>query len=343
MHTSVSILKLEPSDPTWASFLDTQVDINIFYHPAWMQLLKECYGYRPFILALTESTGGLIAGVPLMEVANPITGKRWVSLPFSDYCRPLSKDEAFLSDFAEQILRLAKNQKIHALELRGVYSQESSLLSYSNHVVHKLGLETGVEGTWKNIHAMHRRNVRIAMDNNVEIIFGTQIEHLVEFYRLHLLTRHRQGVPVQPWRFFALLKKLLLDQGSGFLLLAYKKQQCIAGALFLHWKDTFTYKYGASTEDSLCYRPNNLIMWTAIRHACEHGFKYFDMGRTDIENNGLRIFKTRWGAIETPLFYSSTNLPRSTSGWSRHIHFFIQKSPVWACRLSGELLYKYFG
>jgi CelD/BcsL family acetyltransferase involved in cellulose biosynthesis len=345
MHASDSILRLVPSDPRWMSFLDANTDINIFYHPVWMQLMAECYGYRSCVLALAGNEGELAAGIPLMEVS-PINGRRWVSLPFSDYCHPLSKDESALKVFTDQILRSAESEKIPILDLRGMYPAHPSLHSYSNHVIHKLDLAPGSNAVWERVHAMHRRNVRIAKENDVEIVFGDKAEHMAEFYRLHLLTRRRQGVPIQPWKFFMHLKKLLLDQGCGFILLAYKNQRCIAGAIFLHWKDTLTYKYGASTEDSLNYRPNNLIMWTAIQRACEQGFRYFDMGRTDLGNKGLRMFKSRWGAVEIPLVYSSskTNPNHAVEGrLARYMHFVIQKSPAWVCRFSGELLYRHFG
>jgi hypothetical protein len=185
MHASDLLLRLTPSDPLWTSFLDSYADINIFYHPAWMQLMAECYGYRPFVLALPDAARGLVAAVLLMEVNSPINGRRWVSLPFSDYCRPLSKDESTLKDFTDQLVRLVEGEKVPILELSGMYPAHLSMHSYSNYVV----------------HAMHWRNVRIAMDNDVEVICGNTADHLAEFYHLHLLKRRRQGVPIQPWKF----------------------------------------------------------------------------------------------------------------------------------------------
>ncbi len=346
MNVADSILQISPSDPRWLSFLDVNQDVNIFYHPAWMQLMAETYGYRPFVLALAGARDSLVAGIPLMEINSFIKGRRWVSMPFSDYCQPLSQDETTLKFFTEQVLRLVQSKRVPALELRGTYPMHPSLQTQSSYVVHKLDLASGVHAVWKGIHPMHRRNIRVATENNVEIIRGVTKEQLVEFYRLHLLTRRSQGVPIQPWRFFLYIKQWLLDQGHGFFLLAYKNQRCIAGAMFLFWKDTFTYKYGASRDDSLEYRPNNLIMWTAIQQACERGFRYFDMGRSDLENQGLRNFKSRWGAEEIPLYYTSLKTDSNIAiegRLSRLMHFFIRRSPTRICRLTGELLYGHFG
>jgi CelD/BcsL family acetyltransferase involved in cellulose biosynthesis len=341
-----SILLLQPSDSRWISFLESNTDISIFYHPAWMEVMEESYGYHPFVLALADTKDRVIAGVPLMEVNSPVKGRRWVSLPFTDYCRPLCKDEETLSVFTEQLLREVERKQIPALELRGTYPANQSLDIHSEHVLHKLELTPDISVVWNGLHSMHRRNIKIATENHVEIVQGVANEHLAEFYRLHLLTRRRQGVPVQPWKFFVHLKKLLIDQGQGFLLLAYKNHECIAGAVFLNWQDTLTYKYGASTEDGLKYRPNNLIMWSAIKEACKQGFRYFDMGRTDLDNAGLRMFKSRWGAKEIPLFYSNLkagNNHVAQGRLSRYMNFVIQNSPTFVCRFTGELLYKHFG
>lgn len=343
---SASILQLSSSDPRWIAFLDSCPSAAIFHHPAWSQLLAECYGYRPFIAALPKTDGALAAAVPLMEINSPITGKRWVSLPFSDYCRPLHFGESVPTELAEGMLMLAANNQISRLELRGVYPSLPSLNTASRHVIHEIDLTPGEQWVWMHTHEMHRRNIKIAQENDVRVTLGETTEHLADFYRLHLLTRRRQGVPIQPWRFFKNIQRLLLDQKLGFLLLAYRRDQCIAGAVFLHWKETLTYKYSASRVDGLKYRPNNLIMWVAIQKGCESGFSRLDMGRSDIENTGLRTFKSYWGARETPLIYTSLNggLGRTENGkLMRYMHAILQKSPTWVCRLTGELLYKHFG
>jgi CelD/BcsL family acetyltransferase involved in cellulose biosynthesis len=334
------------SDPRWISFLESSPDAGIFHHPAWSQLMTECYGYRPFVIALLGPNSNIAAGVPLMEVNSPITGRRWVSLSFSDECRPLYTEESALRKLVEGIVFLAAQDRIPKLELRATYPENPALCASSQHVIHEIDLSPGEKIVWKKIHDMHRRNIKIAHENEVRIIQGETLQHLQEFYQLHLWTRHRQGVPIQPWKFFERMKTLLLDREHGFLLLAYKDGRCIAGAIFLHWKGTLTYKYGASRDDGLKYRPNNLLMWTAIQKGCENGFDRFDMGRTDLENKGLRTFKSRWGARERPLFYNSLSANPILMGEGKVMHYMhtiLQKSPTWVCRLSGELLYKHFG
>ena len=133
---------------------------------------------------------------------------------------------------------------------------------------------------------------------------GCEADLTEAFYRLHLSTRRRLGVPVQPRRFFRLLWERLLEPGLGFALLAQSEGRSVAGAVFLHHGRTMVYKYGASERDAQRLRPNHLLMWSAIREACEHGLEVFDFGRTDLNGDSLREFKLGWGTAEEPLVYS---------------------------------------
>lgn len=334
-----------PFDQDWMNFIGNETEAMIFHHPAWIKLIADCYGYRPFVLGIRDGDGQYCAGVPLMEINSPLTGRRWVSLPFSDFCSVLGgKDDAY-RQITSDLLRLAKAENIHKLELRWSYSNHPALVTDSDFVFHELELQSDHEKVFASLHPMHRRNIKTACAKGVEIVNGNTRDHLKEYYNLHLLTRRRQGVPSQPWKFFEGLGKLF-EKGLGFLLLAYLNQNCIAGAVFLHWQKTLTYKYGASVRDELQVRPNNLIMWTAIRWGCENGLKRMDFGRTDLPNEGLRTFKSRWGAREFQIPYTYLAPHQKKSGHGRLMTLLsgvIQKSPAWVCRLSGELLYKHFG
>jgi lipid II:glycine glycyltransferase (peptidoglycan interpeptide bridge formation enzyme) len=165
-----------------------------------------------------------------------------------------------------------------------------------------------------------------------------------DFYALHLATRHRLGVPVQPRRFFRLLWERMIEPGLGFVLLAYSEGRPVGGAVFLSFGRTMVYKFGASRRDAQQIRPNHLIMWSAIREACERGFEVFDFGRTDLDGSSLREYKLGWGTIEQPLVY--THLGRSveqrrTGRSAATLGKALRHSPPALSRLIGELLYKH--
>ncbi len=340
---------VSPSDPRWIELGAGDPTANIFHHPAWLALLSASYGYRPFVLAAMSQSGAIEAGLPFMEVKTPLKGSRWASLPFTDHCTPLACSPAALDRLGQQLQAIAGQagqDRKPAIELRGYALQRPSVQKTAEFAFHSLDIRPDPSSLLRGCHSMHRRNIKAARSAGVRITQGSSAEHMEQFYRLHLLTRRKQGVPVQPRRFFKLLRETLLEQGLGFIQLAYHGDRCIAAAVFLHWHKTLTYKYGASDPGALNLRPNNLLFWSAIEWGHEHGFERFDMGRSDIDNAGLRAFKSRWGAEESLLTYvtlSDQPVSHSSEKWMGLMNTVIHHAPPWVCRLTGEILYKFVG
>jgi CelD/BcsL family acetyltransferase involved in cellulose biosynthesis len=153
-------------------------------------------------------------------------------------------------------------------------------------------------------------------------------------------------VPVQPRRFFRLLWENTISTGLGSVLIVEASAQPIAAAVFLAWNETVIYKFGASDASSWSLRPNHLLFWHAIRAACEQGCRWFDFGRTDFGQEGLRNFKLSWGAVEEPLVYGTLggkpgSAPQAEGMAARMLEPVIRHGPLLLCRAFGETLYRY--
>jgi lipid II:glycine glycyltransferase (peptidoglycan interpeptide bridge formation enzyme) len=186
--------------------------------------------------------------------------------------------------------------------------------------------------------------VRIAERSGVRIVAGDPARELEVFYRLHLRTRRRLGVPTQPRRFFDLLLERVLKPGLGFMLSAYVGDTPVAAAVFGCWNGTAIYKYSARDERFAKLNANYLLLWTAIQAASERGCHTFDLGRSDEDQADLRGFKNGWGAREEPLTYSfvaTTPVTLSSGAANRALSMVIRNSAPWVCRTVGELFYKY--
>jgi len=337
---------LNPTDEPWMTFAASRRQANIFHHPAWTRLLAECYGFRPFVIAVCDSGDQVRAGLPMMETGGRLTSRHWKSLPFTDHCAPLHDSAESEKRLQDALVGLSVDSDSPEMELRCELPHDAAIQSYSHHVLHTIELHPDSQAVFDRFTPMHRRNIRVAEKKGVRIEWGDRPEDLDAFYRLHLETRRRQGMPIQPRRFFELLGSCLIEQGLGFVLSAHREDQCLAAAVFLNWQGTLTYKYGASSTDGLSLRPNNLLFWTAIQWGCDNGYTVFDMGRTDLANTGLRAFKSGWGAQETPLVYSASSSAAEHSVTDKVlpvVQAVLRNSPPWVCQATGELLYKHFG
>ncbi len=77
--------------PEWDSFLAGRPDAWFFHGAAWAAVLHKTYGHVP-VFAARFADGRLRDLLPLMEVSSPWTGRRGVSLPFTDFCLPLKSE-----------------------------------------------------------------------------------------------------------------------------------------------------------------------------------------------------------------------------------------------------------
>jgi CelD/BcsL family acetyltransferase involved in cellulose biosynthesis len=337
--------KLALSDPRWGAFVDACAGSTPFHDPAWAELLALTYGYQGFAVAVCDGDGRLLAGAPFLEVRSLSRRRRWISLPFTDECSLLSTDDVPVTEGPGCVALALEQLGAPPVELRGDMDGVGWRTG-ADAVIHELDLVPDVEQLRKGFsRSQVIRNIARAEREGVSVRRAVDPRDLDAFYALHTRTRQRQGVPVQPRRFFDLLWSRLVASDKAFILLADGGgREAVAGALFLVGGGSTIYKFGASDVDSWPLRPNHLIFWTAIREARERGDRRFDFGRTDLGNSGLRSFKSGWGAQERLLKYS-TLAPGATAGAeglaSRALSVAIRKGPQWVCRGTGAALYRY--
>lgn len=312
----------------------------------WTKVLEESYGFKPMLLSCVED-GKIRLLMPLMEVRSLITGNRAVSLPFLDRCDTIFTEQGLFDEALEMAKNLAKNRGWRYIEWRGAAGFNDGTDPSETFFEHVLDLERPTDKIFASFRESNRRNIKKALKAGLEVRRDDSLEALAGYYELHCLTRREHGLPPQPFSFFRYLHKHIIAKGHGFTALAYHQGQPVAGAVFLHFGREAIYKYGASRKDQQGLRPNNLIMWEAIRHYCDKGFKTLSLGRTEPQNNGLLQFKQGWGAAESILKYYRYSPARNgfvknpdSRLTGRHNRVF-RSFPIPVLRLVGALLYRH--
>jgi len=174
--------------------------------------------------------------------------------------------------------------------------------------------------------------------------FSTELEAMRTFYSLHCQTRHKHGLPPQPFRFFENIWRHLLQHGEGFVGLTRLDSRPVAAAVFIHAGTQAIYKFGASEYAFQHLRPNHLLMWEAIKRCSAKGFKTLHLGRTSMANEGLRRFKLSFGAREEKIEYFKYSFARHSfvtdtdraEGWFNRVFGAL---PLPLLRFAGQMLY----
>lgn len=337
---------LEYSD--WNELLISNPEYSFFHSSNWAAVLHESYGYMPrYFTEIKQDRISLL--IPFMEIKSFLTGRRGVSLPFSDYCEPIIPKEAEYGEILARVIEDGKDSKWKSLEFRG---GDQGLLKdqipYSTWFGHSLTLDRDEEKLFSLLSGNTRRNIKKAQREGVTVKIESTLESLNEYYRLHCLTRKRHGLPVQPWHFFEKIHKHIFLKNQGFVALASHQDRVIAGAVYFHLGEKAIYKYGASDKEYQHLRANDLVMWEAIKWFSRNGYKSFSFGRTEQENSGLVQFKAGWGSVETKINYYKYIVDEmiflgNHKKSDAPLNYVLRNAPVSFLRLIGAFLYKHVG
>lgn len=337
----------------WLRFVEEHPRSSVFHTPAWLETLRRTYRYEPLAFTTSPASEKLQNAIVLCRVDSWFTGRRLVSLPFSDHCDALVDHGGELAILISALQSEMSRNGLNYVELRptralGALSGPHSTCTYYRH---QIDLDQDLDTLFHRCHkSSTQRKIVRAKREGLTLEEGRSAELLDSFYRLLLLTRRRHSVPPQPKRWF---QNLVACFGETLTIrVAQKDGQAIAAILTLRFKDTLVYKYGCSDARFHPLGGMHMLLWKAIADAKQERLRVFDLGRSDWRDEGLISFKDRWGASRSVLTYSQL----SASGRARGV--FRSAGTNWKDRIAknifahlpdrvlgaaGELLYKHVG
>lgn len=346
--TAENIQILNPLEtPDWDARVRHFPAATFFHGAAWARVLHATYGYQPVYFA-TGDANRYHSLLPMMEVNSWLTGRRGVSLPFTDECEPLVPDVAAFPPLFAAAQAQGKVRRWKYLECRGSCAALADVPASTSFYDHRLELQSDESALFATFDSTVRRNVRKAEQSDLTIEFSQSLEATQAFYDLLCLTRQRHGMPPQPFGFFANIQRHVLAEKQGWVVLARQGKVPVAGAIFLQFGRSVIFKFSASNKDFQHLRANNLVIWHAIRHYAREGYTSLYFGRTSLNNEGLRRFKLSWGTQERKSQYVRCDLKAArfvitddqASGWHTRI---FQKLPAFISQLIGAFLYPHLG
>jgi CelD/BcsL family acetyltransferase involved in cellulose biosynthesis len=351
--TDSSITTLNPLDDSrWDPFVEAHPQGSIYHHSSWLKVIASTYRQAtPLCFAKTEGDR-LKAALPAFVVRSRLTGTRLVSLPFTSYCNPLYEEQSDLTGLVNAVIGSLPVHQAAFYELRtreALPEGARSLKQHAYHMTHILNLEGGFGKVRKGISSNIVTNKKRADKAGVKTRRAECEKDLQAFYRVHAVTRKKQGFPIQPFSFFRNMSDLMGPGDHVRFLLAEAEGRVIAGIVLFRFGKWVSYEIGASLPEYLEARPNHLLLWNAVEEACMEGREFFDFGKSPPDNPGLVEFKRRWGAVATecPYYYypeiSGVMAVEQNSLKHRALRYLYQQSPLTVAQLLGRGIYRHLG
>jgi len=350
----LQLFTLKPlEDSRWDGFLASHPRASAYHTREWLTALRRTYGYEPIAFTTSAPGEALRNAAVFCGIESWLTGKRLVSLPFSDHCDPLFDSGNEMNSLLTSLEAELQRQHFRYIEIRST----NSLVAPANpearetYCEHSIDLDGDIDTLFKNCHkSSTQRKIRRAKRERLGYAAGQSPELLESFFRLLLITRRRHRIPPQPRRWF----QALIDEFGPALKIrvAYKDALPLAAILTIRHKQTLLYKYGCSDARYHSLGGMQMLLWEAIRDGKQEGLHSLDLGRSEWDNTGLITFKDRWGARRSMLNYIRLLSPEHHSrdfvsdrgDWKqRAAKRFVPYLPDFMLRSAGDLLYRHLG
>jgi hypothetical protein len=104
-------------DERWPGFVDRHPGSSVFHDARWLRALWLTYGYRPLAITTSSPDEPLTNALVFCDVRSWLTGRRLVSLPFSDHCDVLTEPGDGRAQLLAKITA-SVNRKIRYAEIR---------------------------------------------------------------------------------------------------------------------------------------------------------------------------------------------------------------------------------
>lgn len=303
---------------TWNRYVRGHASGGVYLTTAWKEAVERGYGHQAFYLAAYSSQ--IVVGVlPLIFVKPPLSKGSLVSLPFCDYGGLLADDDGIAHALLEHGLALA-NKFQTCLEIRtplpcSVLANDGRFTQVTNKCRMLFDLPGSAAALWTSFKSKLRSQVNRAVKDGLVCRLG-QRELLPDFYRVFSRNMRDLGSPVHS---VAWLREIIEAYGEYAKVgVVYKGDLPIAAGIILAHQDTMTIPWASTLREYNKFSPNMLLYWTLLEYAAEHGFRFFDFGRSTPEE-GTYVFKKQWGADPVPLFWYSqiTKSHRKTVGCNK--------------------------
>jgi len=345
--------QLDPiQDPRWVRFVERHPKASVFHSVAWLRSLRRTYGYEPVVFTTSCPDGDLKNGIVFCRVKSWLTGRRLVSLPFSDHCEPLYESSEEVNFLIRYLQTTFEHERWKYLELRpideliGQIAAGIGFLPVATYFLHVLDLHGSLDEVFHNLDkdSIQRRIQRAERAGLTEKC-GRSDELLKEFYSLFVATRRRHCLPPIPYAWF---RNLIDCQGEALeLRLAYRNRTPISGILTLRFNDVVYYKYGCSDAHFNRFGATPWLLWRALVTAKLNGAVRFDLGRTEDGNVGLLTFKNHWVPQPKQLTYWKSPHAGSwdlgSSGKLKMAKRLFSYMPNGLLRITGKLIYRHIG
>lgn len=282
----------------WDAFLASQSTSTFYHRYGWHDVVARCFGHPTHSL-IARDAGQVVGVLPLVLVASHLFGRILCSVPFMNYGGPCARSETCARQLVDRAIAKSRKLAVDYLELRCAQPLGVNLTLSLRKVSMTIPLSLDTEAVWNGFTSKHRKNVRRAQKNDLQVRAGG-IELLPEFYAVLLRSWRDLGTPLYGIDYF----KTILDTFSEYtrVYVCDHKGDPVAVALVGFHGGTAEGMWQGGLPRARELQANYVLYWEMIRDVALRGCSSFHLGRSTADSGSER-FKSRWNAETRQLYW----------------------------------------
>lgn len=163
-----------------------------------------------------------------------------------------------------------------------------------------LDLDKSLDAIRSDFHQKWRNQLNVAERANLEVEYGTTVEHFDRFYAVYKAMWAKKKFPTGVrLPIIRRLQKHLPSDQQLLITIVRDGRQDIGATVCAPFGDTMVYFLGATMPNLRTdSRPGYLLQWLHIQKAKELGFRWYDLGGYDDNNQAIARFKKRTNGLQ---------------------------------------------
>ena len=285
----------------WDAYVADHPDASPYHFFAWKRAVEDAYGHRCFYY-LAEEHGRLVGILPMVHLHLPGLVNELCALPYCDVGACLSDTDLVHDGLLTEALNLKKQLGSNRLTLRGplrdtVVQRASFQVEATGKVRMLLPLPGSAAALFAGFKSKLRSQIRKAEKNGIVFSWRT-LGDMDDLYHVFARNMRELGSPVHGKEWL----RQVLSHYSGRCKIGVVRfaSTTVGMGILLQGAKGVSIPWASTLREYNHLGPNMLLYWNFLQFSAEHGFAFFDFGRST-EEEGTYRFKKQWGAEPEPL------------------------------------------
>ncbi|HEX8948352.1 MAG TPA: FemAB family XrtA/PEP-CTERM system-associated protein [Dissulfurispiraceae bacterium] len=275
-------------------------DSSAYHQVGWKNIIEKRFGNKAFYL-LSENEQKEIDGIlPLIQLKSVLFGNFMVSLPYFNYGGICAETEGIGRLLLDEAVHIARREGAEHIELRHMHQINGNLRVKTAKVSMRLELPGDAADLMVSFTSKLRSQIRRPEKEGMYARIGRE-EELDSFYTAFSMNMRDLGTPVYSKEFFrSILREFPSTTRICTIYTGFGRPA--ASGFLVGFKERLEIPWASSLRSYNRYSPNMLLYWSALKFACENGYRIFDFGRSTPSEGAYR-FKEQWGAKPVQLYW----------------------------------------